>query len=80
MAQSLTDYEVLDLMAKPVFSIALIVGHWSIDPGRMGLKLRDYEEDPNYFGYKNEAQKAQHEGSHGPYHGNEGVARSDAAV
>lgn len=46
-------YGALDFCAKPVFSVALIVGHWDIDPGRMGLKIRDYDEDPDYFGSKN---------------------------
>jgi bacteriorhodopsin len=52
-------YGILDFLAKPVFSIALIVGHWNINPGRMGLKLRDYDEEPSYFGPKNgtEAKK-----------------------
>ena len=52
-------YGVLDVCAKPVFSILLILGHWSIDPGRMGLKLRDYDSDPDYFKYKNEAEARQ---------------------
>lgn len=42
-------YGVLDLCAKPVFSIMLIVGHWGIDPGRLGLKIRDIDEDPKLF-------------------------------
>lgn len=42
-------YGILDLIAKPVFSIALIFGHWNIDPARMGLVLRDYDSDPDYF-------------------------------
>ena len=37
-------YGTLDFCAKPVFSIMLIVGHWNIDPGRMGLKIRDQLE------------------------------------
>lgn len=43
-------YGVLDFCAKPVFSIALIIGHWRIDPDRLGLKLRDYGTEPDYFG------------------------------
>jgi bacteriorhodopsin len=54
-------YSVLDFLAKPVFSIMLIAGHWSIDPGRMGLKLRDYNSDPDYFQYKNPQDKREHE-------------------
>lgn len=55
-------YGVLDFLAKPVFSIALIVGHWNINPGRMGLKLRDYDEEPSYFGPKNGAEAAKERG------------------
>lgn len=39
-------YGILDFCAKPVFSIMLIAGHWNIDPGRMGLKIRDFAESP----------------------------------
>ncbi|KAI5271345.1 bacteriorhodopsin [Aureobasidium subglaciale] len=46
-------YGVLDFLAKPVFSVVLLAGHWNINPGRMGLKLRDYNEEPSYFGPKN---------------------------
>lgn len=45
-----------------MFSIALIVGHWNINPGRMGLKLRDYDEEPSYFGPKNGAEAAKERG------------------
>jgi hypothetical protein len=31
-------------MAKPVFSIALIYGHWKINPLRLGLAIMDSEE------------------------------------
>ncbi|KAH0415323.1 bacteriorhodopsin, partial [Aureobasidium melanogenum] len=55
-------YGVLDFLAKPCFSIALIVGHWNINPGRMGLKLRDYDEEPAYFGPKNGAEAAKERG------------------
>lgn len=41
-------YGILDLCAKPFFSIMLIVGHWNIDPARMGLRLRDYDQEPNF--------------------------------
>ncbi|KAL8728365.1 MAG: hypothetical protein Q9181_005366 [Wetmoreana brouardii] len=39
-------YGVLDLMAKPVFGALLLWGHRNIDPGRLGLHIRDYHEDP----------------------------------
>lgn len=34
-------YGVLDFCAKPIFSIMLIVGHWNINPARMGLNIKD---------------------------------------
>lgn len=37
-------YGCLDFFAKPVFSIALIWGHWKIDPGRLGLRIQSGEE------------------------------------
>lgn len=39
-------YGVLDFCAKPVFSIMLLVGHWNISPARLGLRIRDVDEDP----------------------------------
>jgi bacteriorhodopsin len=37
-------YGVLDFCSKVIFAIMFIVGHWSIDPARLGLHLRDYDE------------------------------------
>lgn len=37
-------YGVLDFFAKPVFSIALIYGHWGIAPSRLGLEISDYTD------------------------------------
>lgn len=37
-------YRVLDFCAKPVFSIMLLVGHWNINPARLGLHIRDISE------------------------------------
>lgn len=40
-------YGILDLLAKPVFGALLIWGHRGIDPARLGLHIRDYDEtDP----------------------------------
>ncbi|KAF2477197.1 family A G protein-coupled receptor-like protein [Lindgomyces ingoldianus] len=39
-------YGVLDFLAKPVFGALLLWGHRSIDPARLGLQIRDYEDDP----------------------------------
>lgn len=40
-------YGILDLMAKPVFGTLLLFGHRNIDPARLGLHIRDYDEDPS---------------------------------
>lgn len=43
-------YGILDLLAKPVFGALLIFGHRNIDPSRLGLRIRDYDEDPAVIG------------------------------
>lgn len=43
-------YGILDLLAKPVFGAMLIFGHNKIDPSRLGLRIRDYDEDPAVHG------------------------------
>ncbi|KAF2010738.1 opsin-like protein [Aaosphaeria arxii CBS 175.79] len=43
-------YGILDFLAKPVFGALLIWGHRNIDPARLGLAIRDYEDDPSYRG------------------------------
>ncbi|KAI9819262.1 MAG: ion channel activity [Pycnora praestabilis] len=40
-------YGILDLLAKPVFGALLIWGHRGIDPARLGLHIRDYDELPS---------------------------------
>ncbi|KAK5015112.1 hypothetical protein BJ546DRAFT_1065685 [Cryomyces antarcticus] len=42
-------YGILDVLAKPVFGALLIWGHRGIDPGRLGLHLRDYDSDPAVY-------------------------------
>lgn len=37
-------YGVLDFCAKPVFSVLLIIGHWNIDPARLGLVINYGDE------------------------------------
>jgi bacteriorhodopsin len=39
-------YGILDLIAKPVFGAMLLFGHRTIDPAMLGLRIRDYDEDP----------------------------------
>ena len=48
-------YGCLDFMAKPVFSIALIYGHWNISPARMGLKIQSGEQRVEEMSKKNDA-------------------------
>lgn len=43
-------YGILDLFAKPVFGALLLWGHRNIDPARLGLHIRDYDEDPAIHG------------------------------
>jgi hypothetical protein len=38
-------YGVLDVLAKPVFGALLLFGHRNIAPARLGLRIRDYDED-----------------------------------
>lgn len=38
-------YGCLDLCAKPLFRIFLILGHWKIAPARLGLHIADYDSD-----------------------------------
>lgn len=54
-------YGILDLCAKPFFSIAMIYGHWKIDPERLGVGFRDHEDEGMVGGSKAESQ-----GSSGP--------------
>jgi hypothetical protein len=43
-------YGVLDILAKPVFGALLLFGHRNIAPSRLGLRIRDYDEDPAVHG------------------------------
>jgi len=43
-------YGVLDFLAMPIFGILLLWGHRGIDPSRLGLRIRDYDEDPAVHG------------------------------
>lgn len=54
-------YGVLDIFAKPIFGVLLILGHKNIDPARLGLAIRDYD-DPN--------EKASYGGNQGVTTGN----------
>ncbi|EME80740.1 uncharacterized protein MYCFIDRAFT_35403 [Pseudocercospora fijiensis CIRAD86] len=41
-------YGVCDMLAKPFYSMIFMFLHRKIDPGRLGLKFRDYDEDFAY--------------------------------
>jgi len=43
-------YGILDVFAKPVFGALLLFGHRNIDPARLGLSIRDYDDDPAVHG------------------------------
>ncbi|KAL9603235.1 MAG: hypothetical protein Q9219_001254 [cf. Caloplaca sp. 3 TL-2023] len=65
-------YGILDILAKPVFGALLLWGHRNIDPARLGLHVRDYEDDP-----------ATTSGTHAAEHGEkqkDGVATDGAAT
>lgn len=38
-------YGILDALAKPVFGAMLLLGHRNIDPARLGLHIRDYDDE-----------------------------------
>lgn len=54
-------YGILDIMAKPVFGALLLWGHRNIEPARLGVHIRSYEEDPAKVG-----------GTHAAHHGEKG--------
>ncbi|KAI9824351.1 MAG: ion channel activity [Phylliscum demangeonii] len=39
-------YGILDILAKIVFGILLLLGHRNVDPARMGIHIRDYDDVP----------------------------------
>lgn len=43
-------YGILDLLAKPVFGAILLWGHRNIDPARLGMRIRDYDEPIHHGG------------------------------
>lgn len=43
-------YSILDFIAKPIFGVLLLFGHRNIDPARLGLTIRDYDDDPSVRG------------------------------
>lgn len=73
-------YGVLDLLAKPVFGALLIFGHKNIDPSRLGLRIRDYDDDPAvHGGFKGHGEKVAH-GHNGVSNGHNGVGNGHNAV
>lgn len=70
-------YGCLDFMAKPVFSIALIHGHWKISPARMGLKIQSGEEPAEEMLKKNGGPDTNGHGPHANGNSNGGVMPSN---
>ncbi|KAI9841283.1 MAG: ion channel activity [Sclerophora amabilis] len=60
-------YGILDVLAKPAFGAILLFGHRNIDPARLGLHIRDYDDDP-----------ASVAGTHSSHHGEKGAPRNGA--
>ncbi|RDW75708.1 bacteriorhodopsin [Coleophoma crateriformis] len=58
-------YGILDAIAKPVFGVALIAGHWNIAPARLGLHLRDYDEPISSSRHIDEKKEHLHGHAHG---------------
>jgi len=50
-------YGTLDFLAKIGFGCLLLWGHRGIDPGRLGLRIRDYDEDPAVHGAMGTGEK-----------------------
>ncbi|KAL8714145.1 MAG: hypothetical protein Q9220_001873 [cf. Caloplaca sp. 1 TL-2023] len=56
-------YGILDIMAKPVFGALLLWGHRGIDPARLGLHIRDYDDDPAAVGSAHAAHHTEKDGA-----------------
>ena len=53
-------YGVLDFLAKPVFSILLVMGHWNIEPERFGLSINYGDELVAAAGPRHTGEKGIH--------------------
>lgn len=63
-------YGILDVLAKPIFGALLIFGHRNIAPARLGLRIRDYDEDPTHHGGAKGHGVGEKHGHHGNGVGN----------
>jgi len=67
-------YGVLDIFAKPVFGALLLWGHRNIDPARLGMRIRTYDEEPTvHAGYHGEKSTNGHGGVTNPSNGEAAV-------
>ncbi|KAI4165192.1 MAG: hypothetical protein LQ342_001060 [Letrouitia transgressa] len=66
-------YGVLDIMAKPVFGTLLLWGHRNIDPTRLGLNIRDYQDDHTGVGGTGEKHTPAAPGTTAATNGTDGV-------
>jgi len=70
-------YGILDILAKPVFGMMLIFGHKNIDPARLGLAIRDYDEP---LGEKSGYRGTQGGVHGGPVTGNNGTTAGNGGI
>jgi bacteriorhodopsin len=57
-------YGILDIFSKIAFIGALLWFHRSIDPARLGLAIRDYDEDPTVTGSVGGEKKRERDAGH----------------
>lgn len=67
-------YGILDVCAKPVFGALLLYGHRNIEPQRLGLHIRDYDEKDFSTNGRNSEKVAE------PVHGTNGTTTTAPVV
>lgn len=72
-------YGILDVMAKPVFGALLLWGHRNIEPTRLGIHIRDYEEAGG-IGNQNEKTVGNGHHNNGVSNGQDGVSNGHNGV
>lgn len=71
-------YGILDCCLIPITSAFFLAAHWRIDPARLGLYMRTYD-DPVPLYNSHAAQKERTEGTHGT-NGHDTTAPAPAAA
>jgi len=58
-------YGILDIISRIIFSALLLFGLRNVDPARLGLSIRDYDEDPTMTGgLLDEKRRPEMDGAH----------------